>query len=339
MARRFDSGLRGLFPDDAVGPAPVPDELRQIAAELPPSLRLGTSSWSFPGWAGLVYDRPASPRVLAREGLAAYARHPLLRAAGIDRTYYAPIGAKVLAEYAVQVPGDFRFLVKVPAQVVDPVTRDAHGRALERNLSFLDSGWAAEFSVAPFVEGLADRAGVLLVQFPPLGREITREPARFAGRLARFLEALPRGVPYAVELRDREILGPDYAEALAAGGATHCLSVHPRVPRPAEQRGYLALGPGRLIVARWMLHSGHAYEEAREAYAPFDRLVEEDPESRQSLADLLASAVRAGQTAILIANNKAEGSAPLTCFRLAGAVAALLREGRGGFSGGPRTGA
>ena len=41
--------------DRAVGPAPAAEGLRSIAARLPQNLFLGTSSWSFPGWAGIVY--------------------------------------------------------------------------------------------------------------------------------------------------------------------------------------------------------------------------------------------------------------------------------------------
>ena len=31
--------------------------LRSLAGSLPRSLRMGTSSWSFPGWRGIVYSR------------------------------------------------------------------------------------------------------------------------------------------------------------------------------------------------------------------------------------------------------------------------------------------
>ena len=52
-----------------VAPAAVADELRALAARLPTTLHLGTSSWSFPGWAGIVYDGAASTTALARRGL------------------------------------------------------------------------------------------------------------------------------------------------------------------------------------------------------------------------------------------------------------------------------
>jgi hypothetical protein len=98
-----------LFPDSAsvapVGPAPISEAVRTRARALLPAIHLGTSSWSFPGSVGSVYDRPARREVLARHGLAASARHPLLRAVGIDRTCYdAPLRASQLRDYAAAVP-------------------------------------------------------------------------------------------------------------------------------------------------------------------------------------------------------------------------------------------
>ena len=87
-----------------VGPAAPSDSLRMLGEQLPRGVYLGTSSWTFPGWSGLVYDHEASTSQLAREGLGAYAHHPVLRTVGIDRTFYAPVPATTFAEYAQQVP-------------------------------------------------------------------------------------------------------------------------------------------------------------------------------------------------------------------------------------------
>jgi hypothetical protein len=99
-ARRRQDGQLQLFdmapleepakPAAGVGPAPVSEEVEALARELPRAVRLGGSTWSFPGWAGLIYDAPYPQGRLAREGLAAYARHPLMRSIGLDRTHYGP---------------------------------------------------------------------------------------------------------------------------------------------------------------------------------------------------------------------------------------------------------
>ena len=45
---------------DGVVPASAGEDLIELALRLPATLRLGTSSWSFPGWAGLVYAERVS---------------------------------------------------------------------------------------------------------------------------------------------------------------------------------------------------------------------------------------------------------------------------------------
>jgi uncharacterized protein YecE (DUF72 family) len=298
----------------------VSGEIAALARALPESVRLGTSSWAFPGWAGIVYDRPASETLLAREGLGAYARHPCLRAVGIDRTFYAPIPALDFARYGAQVPPQFRFVVKAPGLVTDAFLRAEQARPRAPNQRFLDARFAIEHFVRPAVEGLGDRCGPLLLQFPPLGRDATRWPARFAEQLAGFLGALPKGPLYAVEVRDGELVTDSLAQALNATAARYCFSVHPRLPALPEQARRLAgLAPGPLV-ARWNLRAGLEYEAAKARYAPFDRLVDDDPATRDALARLAAGTVRAGHPVFVTANNKAEGSAPLSVLRLAAAI-------------------
>ena len=300
-----------------VGPASVPEGLESVAQKLPRGIRLGTSSWSFPGWKDLVYDRRASKATLSRHGLAAYARHPLLRAAGIDRTFYAPIGAAEFAEYADAVPEDFRFLVKAFGGCTTPFGRDSQGRPAGDNERFLDPDFAAEQVVAPFVQGLGEKAGPLVFQFPPLGNRWTRDPSRFAVSLGGFLAGLPRGPVYAVELRDPALFGPEYLSALDAVGARHCLNVHPRAPALAKQLDGARSAAAGGLVARWMLGSGLAYDEAVRRYEPFSAIVDEDRSNRSLLAAACLENALRGHEVILVANNKAEGSAPLTVFRLA----------------------
>ncbi|MDO4706681.1 MAG: DUF72 domain-containing protein, partial [Comamonadaceae bacterium] len=85
-------------------PAPPDAALLELAARLPPQLRMGTSSWHFPGWAGLVWGSDYAESTLSKAGLAAYAAHPLLRSVSLDRVFYRPLSAQQYAHYAAQVP-------------------------------------------------------------------------------------------------------------------------------------------------------------------------------------------------------------------------------------------
>jgi uncharacterized protein YecE (DUF72 family) len=290
-----------------VGPATPPETVTSLAHELPEGIYMGTSSWSFPGWNGIVYDRSVSQTVLAHHGLAAYAQHPLLRTVGIDRTFYAPIAASDFAEYAEAVPEHFRFVVKAHEMVTRARTKDDLAAP---NPTFLDVGYAMEEVIGPCLEGLGDRAAILLLQFPP---QRVDSVTGFAEKLHRFLKALPRELIYALELRNPELLSESYTEAIRDVGACHCFNVHPTMPSLAEQARRIDPASSPAVVVRWMLRRNRTYADAKDTFYPFDKLAEPDDDSRKAIATLC----REAQRAFVVVNNKAEGSAPLSVIRLA----------------------
>lgn len=298
-----------------VGSAPAAAELESLRAQVPPRIRLGTSSWSFPGWAGIVYDRQHSEQTLARDGLAAYARHPLLRTVSIDRTYYAPIDAHAFAAYAGDVPDDFRFLVKADRLLTDPEAESTTGA------HFLDPGHAALAVVEPASSGLGGKLGAIVFQFSPRSAGSHGGPRRFASMLREFLASLPQGPLYAVELRTPALMTPDYVRALDVSGAAHCYTVHPSMLSLSEQLDRIPARANPMLIIRWMLREGLDYEGARASYAPFNRLVAEDPAARNEIARASLECARDERDVIVCVNNKAEGSAPLSAIRLAEAIA------------------
>jgi uncharacterized protein YecE (DUF72 family) len=288
-------------------------EVLELARRLPKNLHFGTSSWSFPGWVGIVYAQLYGVPQLARHGLAAYARHPLLNAVNVDSTFYKVPTTEQLVGYAKAVPEGFRFMVKAYAGL----TAEPEGSMALRHMTepvFLDAGFAARHVVKPLVDHLGAKLGAILFQFSPLGPRYTRAPNAFVGRLGEFLSALPVGPTYGIELRDPEILGSQYEGVLRETGAVHCSNVHARMPPVDRQVSSAAQGP---LLIRWMLRAGDDYESARARYAPFDRLREPDKLNRNRIAAMITDGLSAGRDVQMVAANKAEGSAPLTLLELA----------------------
>lgn len=314
-------GVQGdLFTDTGVpvGSAEGTSRHDGLARRLPPGVRLGSSSWSFPGWAGIVYDRPADQRLLSRFGLAAYARHPLLRATCVDRSWYGPLEPRVWRRWSGQVPDDFRFVIKADRALTTP----AGGH-------FLDADFARERVVEPAREGLGDALAAVIHQFPPLDPRKVGGPGRFAHRLHRFLAALPREPRPAVEIRNGDLLTPDYVAALAEGGGVHVHVVHPGAAPLRRQLARIPPASGGIFLSRWMLRPALGYEEARELYDPFDRLEAPDTDTRGVLARAVREASEAGAPSLVIVNNKAEGSAPLSVVELAREIAGERAPGPG----------
>ena len=313
-------------------PAPAPREVRrspekerldrehaeaaEIAARLPANVRFGTSTWSFPDWAGIVYSRRASVAELAREGLREYARHPLLTTVGIDRSYYAPIPREDLLRYAEQLPPGFPCCAKAPEAVTSAVL-PARSKAAARgpNPDFLNPRLFVEEILEPFAAVFRDHAGPFVLQFPPTS--LAPGPREFAERLDRFFAALPRDFRYAVELRDAALLTPGYRDVLARHGAAHVLNYVTAMPMPAAQAETVPIEAAPFAVIRLLLPPGTRYAERGQALKPFEKLGDPDDEMRAQVVALARRAVNAAIPVSVLVNNKAEGCAPLTIRALA----------------------
>ena len=318
----------------AVRPHPPDPALQTLAAELPALLRLGTSSWTYPGWTGLVWEDDYADTALSKNGLSAYAKHPLLRAVSIDRTFYRPLTNSQFSRYASQVPDDFRFVVKAPSLITDAQVRDDQGKGFTANIAFMDPVMAVQEFVQPALEGLGAKIGALVFQISPLPTAMLRNMPEVLQRLEAMLTALPALRPLApngviaVEVRDPAFLTPEFVAILRSVGATYCLGLHPKMPPIEDQLPLLRkLWPGPLV-CRWnlnLLHGPYGYEDAQERYSPYDKTMDPDPVTRQALARVIAGTVGAGQPAFVTVSNKAEGCAPLSVAALAQAVLDLQR--------------
>ncbi|WP_311221121.1 MULTISPECIES: DUF72 domain-containing protein [unclassified Acidovorax] len=318
-----------------VHPADWDEALRALGAALPPHLRLGTSSWTYPGWKGLVWEGEHSDATLSKNGLPIYAQHPLLRTVSIDRSFYRPLTAEQYARYASQVPGDFRFVVKAPSLVTDALVRSEDGRGRQANSAFLNPDLARQEFVQPALEGLGAKAGALVFQLSPLPLTLLHRLPEVLDRLHAMLSAQPPlqavapDAVLAVEVRDPEWLATDVlprlAEVLRASGATYCLGLHARMPALRDQLQLLRLlWPGPLV-CRWNLHPVHGmygYEDAEKLYAPYDRIHHPDPDLHAELAQAIAGITGRGQNAYVTISNHAEGCAPLTIRTLAEQIVA-----------------
>ncbi len=309
--------------------APAAEDWRGLAQQLPAQLRFGVSTWSYPGWEGLVWEGDYAPGVLSKHGLGAYHQHPLLRTVCVDRTFWRPLTAAQYAAYAAQVDEGFRFVVKCPALVTDAQVRGDEGKALKPNPDFLDPRLAVGHFVLPALAGLGARLGVLVFQLSPLPWNWLGRPGALLDRLDRLLAAVRQAlsahasVIVAVEVRDPELLGQALVDTLKAHGATFCLGLHGKMPPIEAQLPMLrALWPGPLV-CRWSLNrvfGPYGYADAQKKHAPFDALVSEDTHTRAELARAIRGITGAGQPAYVTVSNDAEGCAPLSIQKLAQAV-------------------
>ncbi|HKO31872.1 MAG TPA: DUF72 domain-containing protein [Nitrospiraceae bacterium] len=280
-------------------------------------VRLGSSSWAYEGWQGLVYQRTYAKSRFSQDSMAEYAGYkvdeiPLFRTVGIDHSFYRPASAAQLAHYARQVPEDFRFCSKVWEEITIPTFANLlryGAKAGKPNARFLDAGAFRDLVWAPAHEGLGSKLGPFIFEFQRWGMD----PATFLDALDRFLGTLPPGPQYATEVRNPAILGSRYLNILRTHQVSHVYNHWTAMPALSDQHRLLEQTfTASHVVIRLLTPMGLAHEKAVERYAPYDRIIAAQPRMRQDTTALVHQSVAQGKSVYVLVNNRAEGCSPLT---------------------------
>ncbi len=294
-------------------------ELLRLGSRVPPTIRFGTSTWNYPGWRGLVYHQEYGSKGAAARMLEEYAAFPLFGTVGIDSTFYAPPTEEVLRSYAERLPPGFPCVSKVWSQLtVHTFTRAQDpARAGKVNPDFLNPDLFGEEIYQPYQRHFADNTGPFVFEFQTIAKSSGMDAEGFAQRLDEFFSALPREGQFAVELRNDEFLTPMYFAVLREHGVAHVFNSWTRMPPIGHQLDLPGAISGPFIVARALLRPGRTYDEAVDAFAPYNRIREPNLKLRRDLVRLVEAAVKTRIPAYLLVNNRAEGSAPLTIAAVA----------------------
>lgn len=299
-------------------PWPDPEALHDLAARVPAAIRFGTSSWNYPGWEGMVYSRKYPATGAVPRMLAEYARCPLFRTVGIDASFYRPLSAATWRAYAELLPPDFPCVSKV-WQRITVHTFSGHGEggpAGSLNPDFLNAGLFEREVLGPALEGGAAHAGPFVFEFQAIPKRAGITPDAFAELLDRFFGALPREARYAVELRNPEYYTAAYRAVLREHRVGHVFNSWTRMPGIGEQLRAPDAVTTDFALARALLRPGRLYQDAVDAFTPYDRIQEESPEVRGDLLELIALAETMGVPAYVIVNNRLEGCSPATILAL-----------------------
>lgn len=294
---------------------------------------LGTSSWKYPGWLGMLYDEQrylhrgkVSDSRFRRSCLEEYAQ--IFRTVCVDAGYYKFPSPREISDLCAQVPGGFNFSFKVTDEITACTFPNLprHGsKAGQRNPNFLN----ADLFLSAFLASCAphrDKMGVLMFEFSHLHPRDFERGRDFVEALDTFFSRLPKGWQYGVEVRNRSMLHPDYFAMLRSHGVTHVLNNWTRMPTVAEQLNI----PGSLTcddftAARFLLKPGRTYEEAVQTFQPYTATKEINEEARAAARKLVEIRIadaerRSTKPSFLFFNNRLEGNSLLTVLAVISAL-------------------
>jgi len=280
---------------------------------------VGTSSWKYEGWFGQLYN-PARYEYRGKFAKTRFEKNCLteyaevFKAVSVDAAYYTFPSEKYLNGLADQVPDDFRFGFKVTDMVTikkfPNLARFGH-KAGQPNADFLNADLFATAFLKP-CEEIRAKVGVLMFEFSRFWPSDYEHGRDFVADLDKFLGKLPKGWPYAIEMRNHHWLAPEYFGCLERHGVTHVYNSWDAMPPVNEQMAM----PGSktnpsLLAARFLLKPGRKYEEAVKTFQPYDKVKETNPEAREAGKALVAEGKAAGpkRKTFIYVNNRLEGNA------------------------------
>jgi uncharacterized protein YecE (DUF72 family) len=280
-------------------------------------IRFGTSTWTYEGWQGQVYQREYKKTLFARECLGEYCQYlyngePLFRTVGNDSTFYRPPTANQLKNYLNQIPEDFQMCFKVWEEITIPAfsNHPRYGvKAGQPNPRFLDASLFKDMVLAPYREAnFGPHTGPFLFEFQRHGM-LAKD---FVERLDAFFAHLPNDFPYAVEIRNAGMLGPLYRDMLASHGVAHVYNHWSFMPSLAEQHQKMETFTAPFAVLRLLTPLKMSYEAAKKRAEPYNKIVGELPDMRKEAVVLIKNAIGHNRRAYVLVNNRLEGNAPLT---------------------------
>jgi uncharacterized protein YecE (DUF72 family) len=277
-------------------------------------LYLGTSSWKYRGWEGMIYRGGYSSEAqFQRASLREYTA--VLPCVGVDFTYFSWPMIDMMAYLVECTPENFRMCPKVTKRVTMSVFPNlpAYGKwAGQKNPDFLDVEAFREKFLEP-VRLLKDRIGLLQFEFSgPDENELVR--------FREFFEKVPREFPMSVEIRNPALVSEEFYALLIELGLSPAFSSWTKMPAVAEQFAkYLSAGGAGVnspLLGLGILRPGRAYEEAVQLFQPYQEIRDHYEEGREQLAELGLWAMKNRRKAYILINNRYEGSAPQTLGRI-----------------------
>jgi uncharacterized protein YecE (DUF72 family) len=175
---------------------------------------LGTSAFTAAGWEKAFYPAGLKPT----EYLTYYATK--FQTVEIDSTFYRTPSVSTVEGWRNKTPENFIIAAKVPQEITH-----------EKCLLECDE----EFN--QFVETmsiLGSRLGPLLLQFPYFNTEVFQSGVQFLARLKSFFQKLPKDKKFAVEIRNKRWIKPQFLDLLREYNVAFVLQDQAWMPRPAD---------------------------------------------------------------------------------------------------------
>jgi len=252
------------------------------------SIYIGTSAFTAAGWEGTFYPLGTKPA----DFLNYYATK--FNSVEVDSTFYRAPSKSTVQGWEKKSPKGFVFAAKVPQSVTH-----------EKVLVDCD----AEFKqFVETMELLGVKLGPFLLQFGYFNKKAFLGVNDFLARLRPFLKKLPKGHKFAVEIRNKNWLVPQFVESLRERGVALALIDQSWMPRPAEWFEKFDPITADFTYVRWLGDRKGIEEQTK----TWDKVIVDRHAELTEWADILGKVHKRKIQIFAYANNHYAGFGPAT---------------------------
>lgn len=277
-------------------------------------MRIGTCSWKYDSWEGLVYSS-RKPGNYLQEYSQRY------NTVEVDQWFWSLFAGDkvvlpkpaVVREYSESVPDDFTFCVKVPNSItLTHYYQKGRSGPLQANPYFLDVDLMHRFLDS--LEPLHANLGPLIFQFEYLNKQKMSGASEFYDRFGEFAGRLPADFPYFVELRNPNWLNTRHFDFLTEKGLYHVFLQGYYMPSIFDlyQKHRVRI-QGKSVIR---LHGPDRRGIEEQTGKDWSRIVAPKSKDLESLGAMVADLQALGVEAYIYVNNHFEGSAPRTIHKI-----------------------
>lgn len=277
-------------------------------------IRIGTCSWKYDSWKGLVY--PAKKEF---NFLSEYSKH--FNTVEVDQWFWSLFEPKKavlpkdsdVKSYAQSVPANFRFTIKIPNSITLTHFYNKNKTAeLKPNPFFLKTDLFEKFLET--IKPMKKNIGVLMFQFEYLNKQKISGLTEFLDRFESFIESIDKKYVYGIEIRNPNFLKKPFFEFLDRNKLAMVFLQGYYMPPIWEVFNEYKDKIKSTAVIR--LHGPDRSGIEKKTGSIWDQIVEPKDEELDKVAEIIYYLKSKKVDAYVYVNNHYEGSAPLTIQKI-----------------------
>lgn len=278
-------------------------------------LHIGTCSWKYPSWEGIVYGTKKPENYLKE-----YARK--FNSVEIDQWFWSLFGvdkvvlpkAQVVTEYVHAVPNEFRFVVKAPNSLslthlyknysAGKMIENPHFLSPDLYQSFLDS-----------LGEMQPQIGAISLQFEYLNKLKMPSAHLFLEQFTHFIKSVDTTIPLCIETRNPNFLTQNYFQILAEHNIGHTFCQGYYMPDIQEVYSKYSDELAGTSIIRLLGPDRQGIEKKTDKN--WNKIVAPKDGEIPGIARMVRKMVdQSGMDVYLNVNNHYEGAAPITIDKL-----------------------